>query len=299
MKNGSIKRWFISLLGLSFLLTACGPKEIPDNDMQDIIHDIFLVNAYYMLYQQSHMSLDSIDIYTPILEKYGYDTEDFRYSMDRMALKKSSRLAELIDKATADIKAENDYYEGRERIVLRVDTLIGRYYRDTIYMRPDSVWIRDLKNRDTLKLTFPIQHGRYRILYGYFRDTTDQKVLSMRFRVKDTTGNIIYNNSRTLVQGDKYRKIDINLDAAPDADSLLLILADYSAAAKKAALRIDSLYLIYDAPLDSLRLRYWKDQLGRYARKTYPPVYESNPQDSCTLHLMPPLRPDSTGCAEL
>jgi len=299
VKNRSIKTYVVSLFGALFLLTACGPKEIPDSDMQAIIHDIFLVNAYYGLYEQSHTPSDSVDIYTPILKKYGYDAEDFRYSMDRMALKKSSRLSELIDAATADIKEENNYYEGRARIALRVDTLMGQYYQDTVLQRPDSLWFRDIRKKDTLSITLPVEPGTYRILYGFQRDTTDKGHLTMRYRLKDTTGKFVLTNSRTLQQGQDYRKMDVTFDAGADADSLLLILADYPSSVKNAGLRIDSLMIIHHPPLDSVRSIYWKDQFNRYSHLEYLPDYESIPQDSGTLYLVPPLRPDTARRTDL
>ncbi|MCD8185658.1 MAG: hypothetical protein LUD68_04135 [Rikenellaceae bacterium] len=177
-----------------------------------------------------------------------------------MALKKSSRLSELIDAATADIKEENNFYEGRARIAMRVDTLIGQFYRDTVVQRLDSLWIRDLRLKDTLSLRISVYPGQYRILYGFQRDTTDKGHLTMRYRLKDSTGKFILTNSRTLQQGQEYRKMDVTLEAGADADSLLLVLADYPSSTRAVGLRIDSLMILYHPPLDSVRPVYWKDQ---------------------------------------
>jgi len=299
VKNGSIKRLTAYLLGMLFFLTACGPREIPDQDMEGIIHDIFLVNAYVGQYQMGKIGTDSVDIYEPILEKYGYDAEDFRYSMERMTLKKSSRLAELIDKATADIKAENDFYEARARIAERVDTLIGDFYRDTVLQRVEPFWVRNPRDRDSLRILTAAEAGKYRVKYGYLIDSTDKSsYLSMRYNLKDSTGRNIYNNSRGLTRDTVRRDMDVTFDANERACSLELILAHYSDNIKNIGIRIDSLFVLHEPPLDSTRTRYWRDRFGSYTARPYPPRYETE-KDSSTLYLMPPHRPEPAGRTEL
>ncbi len=143
MKKMRYKTLIIGLLGL-LALTACVPRRIPDRDMEAIIRDIFLVNAYRasVASPQTRTIIDSADIYTPILSDYGYDLDAFRRTIDRWALKKSSKLSELIEAATVDIRRENQIYLRRQRVLERLDTLATEHYRDSVYRLADSMWLR-------------------------------------------------------------------------------------------------------------------------------------------------------------
>ncbi len=143
MKNMKHKTLIIGLLGL-LALTACAPRRIPDRDMEAIIRDIFLVNAYRasVAGPQTRTIIDSADIYTPILSGYGYGLPAFRRTLDRWALKKSSKLSELIEAATVELNLENELYLRRQRIQDRLDTLAIAHYRDSLERPADSMWVR-------------------------------------------------------------------------------------------------------------------------------------------------------------
>lgn len=301
VKNNRIGKYTAFLLGTLFLLTACGPREIPDDKMEGIIHDIFLVNAYVKEYRgDAKIDTDSTDIYTPVFKKYGYTADDFRYSMERMALKKSSRLGELIDNATSDIKIENAFYEGRARILERVDSIVATSYQDTVLFRPDSVWFKKIKLKDSLKISLPATEGKYYITYDYMVDTTDNAhFLTARYKLLDSLGKSVYGNSRTITRGGVTKKMDISFHAESKADTLELILADYPKAATRMAIRIDSLLIVHEIPLKEARSRYWRDQLYLYSREKFSPYYESIQKDSSTLYIVPPLRPDTTSRTDL
>lgn len=300
MKTASIKRCFIFLLGLAFLLTACGPREIPESKMKAIIQDVFMVNAYQALHGgNNHINTDSVDIYTPILNGYGYDLEDFRHTVDRWALKKSSKLSELIDEATADIKRENDYYIARQEIQDRIDTLINERYRDTVYQRLDPIWVKDRKHLDSLKFTIPAREGRYRILYRYLIDSADLNGrVALRYNQKDSAGEVLRPNTRTLTRGGD-RWMDFAFEAEAGIDSLELTLADYGNGRMAVAFRADSVYIIYNEPIEAGRKRYLEDMIRLVLGIDYPYEFPYPSKDSGALHVVPPLRPDTARHTDL
>ena len=291
MKNALIKRGFILLLGISFLMTACGPKEIPDDKMADIIHDVFLVNAYYTQFQSGKIKTDSVDIYGPVLEKYGYTVEDFRYSIERMTLKKSSRISELIDEATADIKKENDFFTYRQRMREKIDTLIGDYYQDTVYRRPDSTWVRNTRLKDSLTITIPVKKGNYTIQYNYLLEGRDREYLTMEYDQKDSLGKSAGNSSRQFSRQDGANKMNVSFVANFNARELEVLLVDYPSHAEKLAVRIDSVLITHIPPLEEKRPRFWKD-LRDISDEEFT-AYDFIPQDSSALYIVPPLRPDT------
>ena len=285
-----IKRFWVFVLGVAFLLTACGPKEIPDDKMALIIHDLLILNAYNSLYQRDYGN-DTIDIYSPVLEQYGYDAEDFRYSLDRMALRKSSRLSELIDQATADITRENDYYVGKRDLKTTLENLLKEYYRDTVYRR-DTLPIRvtSLKKIDSLKFTIPVTEGTYRITYNYLIDSADKNsYYLMRFNVKDSADKVIAHNSRSLSKGDT-AKIDVTVDPVAAGRSLEIMLADYSGQKLAPSIEVDSIYVSYVEPVEISRERYAREKTGFDPDKY---KYELTAEDSLALHTVPPMRVDT------
>ena len=80
----------ITLLAAAVLLTDCRRKEvIPDDTLADIFHDAFIVNSYVGV---ERLDLDSLDIYEPIFDKYGYTSRDVRYTVANFSRRKSARL---------------------------------------------------------------------------------------------------------------------------------------------------------------------------------------------------------------
>jgi hypothetical protein len=287
------------LAGLLLLLSGCGPREIPDRKMESIIHDIFMANAYYAQFG-SHIRTDSVDFYAPIFKKHGYDIADFRHTLDRWALQKSSRLTDLIADATADIQRENQYYEFRELQQRRTDTLIRARYLDTLLFRPDSIQVRRVKDRDSLILRLPAPTGTYRLSYTYRLAPADRNdYLSMRYKVRDSLKAVVETASRTLIRDSRKKNyIDLSFSAPAGSDSLELILADYPEKPKEMMLVADSILITYNAPIEELRERFLREMIRLELGISTP--YESNypPKDSGALCVVSPLRPDTAARAE-
>ncbi|MDR0954953.1 MAG: hypothetical protein LBM20_06200 [Rikenellaceae bacterium] len=300
MKTASIKRCFLCLLGLAFLLTACGRREIPEKTMKAIIHDVFLVNAYQALYSFNTVRTDSIDIYTPILNGYGYELEDFRYTVDRWSLKKSSRFSALIEEAAEDISQENKEYIALQEARLKVDTLVGELYRDTLYAQTDSIWVRNRARLDRLAFTVPADEGTFRIRYRYLVDSADRNARTLfRYYERDSTGKSLRTGTQTLNRGE-IAWIDQTFTSNPAIDSLEVILAEYPAGNRQAvAIRVDSVFVTYNPPIEAARKRYVSEIARAVFGITYPYEPSYPPSDSGALHVVPPLRPDTARHTDL
>ena len=301
MKKDSIKYGFLACLGLFFLMTACGPRTIPDKKLALIIRDVFIVNAYKDYTDDLDFSVDTVDIYEPILEQYGYTTEDLRHSLNRMAMKKSSRLSELIDQATADIEAENNYYAGEKRLQAQIDSSLISLYRDTVYVRDSSRTVRDRAvAADSLRIIIPAEEGTYRLSYNYLIDSADMNnYIPMRYYVKDSLGKQVLTRASALT---RHRPSTYSADiyAAERADTLEVLLADYSATLRRPYITIDSVLITYTPPLAKTKIRYVRENLG-FDPDTYLPygisIYPA--PDSGALHLVGPLRVEPASDTEL
>jgi len=62
--------------------TSCSKNVIDDDDLPKILADIYMADRYVLNSPVNIRKADSSLIYEPILNKYGYTTEDFVYTID-------------------------------------------------------------------------------------------------------------------------------------------------------------------------------------------------------------------------
>ena len=165
-----IKRAFIAILSL--IIVACsGPKVIPDDVLANIFHDAFVANAYIT---ETNINSDSLYLYEPIFEKYGYTMEDLQHTLTTINERKSSRISDIMQDVTTRLESE---YKAEQRKIIVLDTidnLAKRAYTRTVYS--DSL-IRVNKLRDTTKLQIRLKElvaGDYTISFDYYIDTLDE-----------------------------------------------------------------------------------------------------------------------------
>ena len=146
-------------------LTGCHKKRvIPDDTLADIFHDAFVVNAYV---GEERINLDSLQIYEPIFEQYGYTAKDVIYTVGNFSRRKSARLGSVVERAIARLEQENKYYTQKVVILDTIQNVAVRTFTRTIYK--DSL-IRVVKRADSTKLHIeisPICQGEYSISYNY------------------------------------------------------------------------------------------------------------------------------------
>lgn len=146
-------------------LTGCHKKRvIPDDTLANIFHDAFVVNAYV---GEERINLDSLQIYEPIFEQYGYNANDVIYTVGNFSRRKSARLGSVVERAIARLEQENKYYAQKVVILDTIQNVAVRTFTRTIYK--DSL-IRVVKRADSTKLHIeisPICPGEYSISYNY------------------------------------------------------------------------------------------------------------------------------------
>lgn len=165
-----IKRATIAILSL--IVVACsGPKVIPDNILVKIFHDAFLANAYIT---EENINSDSLYIYEPIFERYGYTMSDLQHTLTTINERKSSRISNIMQDVSEMLENE---YKAEQRKIIALDTIDNfakRAYTRTVYS--DSL-IRVSKLRDTSKLRINLKDlvaGEYAVSFEYYIDTLDE-----------------------------------------------------------------------------------------------------------------------------
>lgn len=276
---------------IALLLCSCGkPKVIPEDKLSQIIRDILITNAYSNIYMGSAIN-DTVDIYTPIFKKYGYTDRDFRYSLGKLEMKKSSRITEVIDLAIADISRQNDYFTARKIIRERIDSLANEMFKDTVYvMDTAEIKITSLtkKDRERLVINIPVKKGNYSVRYGYIVDSTDLNPYTlMRYNITDSLQRTTKVNSMSLMKGGR-KTIEFKVETSAKDRELTIKLADHPETAKKPHITFDSIYIIYYEPLESSRKKLTQKLLN------FNPQFDvTTKKDSGALYIVPPLRADT------
>lgn len=160
-------------VGLAALLCAAcqGPKVIPDSDLVNIFHDAYIANAYI---GEKNIAYDSLYIYEPIFERYGYTMDDLQHTIRTFTQRKSAMLSDLMSEVSRrlddEAKAEN-----RKMVVLdTIENLAVRSYTRVMYS--DSL-IRVKRLKDTTKLHIRLSDivpGEYTVSFTYLIDTLDE-----------------------------------------------------------------------------------------------------------------------------
>lgn len=170
-----MKTAVLYLIALAALLAACGekPKAIPDNTMRSIMRELLVSQAVLRVDKSltADKPLDSLDVHTAVLQKYGYTLEDFRYTVREMSMRKSNPLANILEGVAADIKRSSEVAEQRYRQMLRIDSMAQARTCDTVF-RSDTTLTGSLHNyrivytgvnpSDSL-----VPAGTYKIMFDY------------------------------------------------------------------------------------------------------------------------------------
>lgn len=168
------RRTILLLCAVVTLLSSVGcqsQREIPDEDLIKIFHDAYLANAYM---GECGINEDSLYLYEPIFERYGYTVEDMQHTLKTFSKRKSALLSDLMVRVSEQLERESKL-ESRKIVVLdTIDNVARRKYTRTVY---EDTLIRVKRLRDTNDLRIKIGDlttGDYTITFDYFIDTLDE-----------------------------------------------------------------------------------------------------------------------------
>ena len=83
-----------------------GPKVIPVRKMEKIYREMFLADQWIGDFGEKKPKADTTWFYEPIFEKYGYDVEDYRKSVDYY-LNDPKRYAEMMERVVKSMEDES------------------------------------------------------------------------------------------------------------------------------------------------------------------------------------------------
>ena len=285
-----MKRVVYILLTLLCVLGCARRKEIDDKTLAQIFRDAYLTNAYLGI---NYINIDSIQIYEPILDQYGYTPEDLRYTIGNFSRRKSAQLGRVLKEAEKEIAEYAVDYEKRVVVLDTIKDVAIRSFKRMVYQ--DSL-IEIKKRADTskLKLTIePLQPGTYSVRYKYtYNKKEEPKRKKSKKRPEDeltlrgalyieTFGGSHRNNySYNLRKEESIRR---TLIADTSAHKLVLTFAKPSDARHKIRnidLKVEDIEILYtpseEMAIDSLFMKY-------VDIKIFDDVFFNTPTDSLPL----------------
>lgn len=227
------KRIILLWVMLTVAVSCDRPRNIPDDKLVAITRELFLANAYKSSGFSGTLQSDSIDIYSPIFEKYGYKPTDFAYTIKNLSRRKSIRFTDIIDQASNQIASLDSAFASRVALLDTIAARIDNRYARVVFADSLPRRITRASDPDKPDITIAVQPGRYLIEYVYEIDTADRNsFIQYVHHVEDTAGiksNYYYRGylkgSRRresfdmTLSGDKLKEMQISLATVNTKDN--------------------------------------------------------------------------------
>ena len=225
-----IKRALYAIVAVVALtLVGCGQKRIiPDDTLADIFHDAFVVNAYI---GEERINLDTLQIYEPIFNHYGYTSADVMHTVGNFSRRKSARLGTVVEQAISRLEKESKMHAAEVVILDTIKNVAVRTFTRVIYQ--DSL-IRAQKRADSVNLQvliMPVSKGEYTINYSYkCEGDIDKNPRRAEFYFEDADG---YRHSYASVALRSFGTINRTIIANDSDVRLVLKLGDFDKKVKR------------------------------------------------------------------
>ncbi|MFI3304135.1 MAG: DUF4296 domain-containing protein [Rikenellaceae bacterium] len=173
-----IKSYIVVVMGLfSLLITpSCSRRStLSDSELAQIFHDAFLANAYT---STEGIRLDTLKLYEPIFQKYGYTTEDVQYSIGNFSLRKSARLSDVVERAISMLESRGKELDLEVAILDTVNNIAKRLTTHTIYQDSILTYRSKEDSASMMIVIEPIEAGTYHLEFDYLVDSLDTSTRS-------------------------------------------------------------------------------------------------------------------------
>lgn len=253
-----IKLW-AALIATLLVASGCkGPKEIPSEDLVKIFHDAFLANAYI---DQHLTGEDSLKVYEPIFERYGYTLDDVQHTIKTFSERKSERLSDLVDRASVMLEAEMREHSYKVMILDTIDRVAQRTFTHTLVQ--DSL-IHVTRLKDTTKLQLRVEElipGKYTVSFDYLIDSLDENRnsrIELHVVRNDSTEVLRHTSMMSRHRAGKYSR-ELNIDSTHKTLCLNMFYHTRNEEREKPDVKITNLKIVRvlpaDVAVDSLYLK--------------------------------------------
>ncbi|MFI3292994.1 MAG: DUF4296 domain-containing protein [Rikenellaceae bacterium] len=251
-----MKRFFYLYIMLPMVaFVGCSRhKIIPDGELAQIFSDAFLVNAYVLI---NNPNLDSLNVYEPIFEKYGYTTEDVQYTIGNFSKRKSARLGDVVERSIAILETKGGEFDREVKIIDEVSTIARRLQTRELFYK-DEILIAS--KRDTIKgwITIPdIKPGDYTLSFDYLIDSLDENHGTYRTRSWFETGEKVskldqdkHDDITSYLQRNKVMTHTRNFEVEREYMNLSIELIDLMKKEKQPHVKLRDIRVVYTPTIE-------------------------------------------------
>ncbi len=247
-------RWGLALACLAGLLVSCRSyKQIPEATLADIFRDMYLQNAYMERYNMN-LPLDSVDVYAPLIGRYGYTVEDFKQTITEATKRKSFRLTDLVETAIAKLESELRAVEQRVRILEVIDSTAYAVSRREVF-RDSLIAVRRLADSAALTVRVPLEEpsGKIDRQYSCHLASLDKNHALTNRHVLLTADSLTRSSSTLRMLVGRRVKHNVVLSGDDNVAELVIRFGNYPANPRRMHLTIDSLVVVNQPPLAEAR----------------------------------------------
>lgn len=115
-------RRFFHIVLLALVLSSCGPRVIPRGTLAQIYAEMFLMDQWLKFDRTLGRKADTTFVYEPILEKYGYNSEDYRRSVERY-MDDPERFSRILEKTEDILNNHIDLLKRTDKLEHRLDSI--------------------------------------------------------------------------------------------------------------------------------------------------------------------------------
>lgn len=183
----------ILLVAAALAVTGCRRyKVIPDRTLGQIFHDAMLTNAYV---DNQGVNVDSLNIYEPIFARYGYTTEDVRYTLEEFSRRKSAHLSDVAEYMILLFDREAAELNRQVAVLDTIDNVARRTFTRTV-LADSLIRVGSLRDTARLSFTLDVEPGEYSLSLKYLVDSLDRNQRGLKgsvwLELRDSSRTNVY-----------------------------------------------------------------------------------------------------------
>ncbi len=165
---------------LIVLSASCSrQRSLSDQELAEVFRDAFISNAYS---SSKALKLDSLRLYEPIFERYGYTVEDVQYTIGNFSMRKSARLSDVVERAIAMLEEEGKRLDGEVAILDSINVIAQRHSTEILY-RDSLLEFRALRDSSKMMIVLEdVKAGQYTIHFDYLIDSLNTTIQNYKSR---------------------------------------------------------------------------------------------------------------------
>ena len=244
---------------LVLLLAACARhKIIPDDKLAMIFHDAFLANAYI---GNENVPTDSLRIYEPIFESYGYTTDDVHYTIGNFSKRKSARLGDVVERAIELLEKEGKFYSHEVSVLDTIDNVARRTFTRTV-LADSLIRVRSLADTARLSFSLDVEPGEYLLSLKYHVDSLDRNERGLKGAVwlerRDSTRTGLYT---TTLRRNREESFSRRFTADTSHRRLRIDMLEFSGKPQRPSVTVTDLKVEFTPPTRTAVERLYEQQL--------------------------------------